>query len=170
MRRACHFQSIALTLNELSLSLAVCLVALLKGVIWSNCQAGTTSTTEARMTKRKGKTVSFDAMVKFFMHNYNIPTKRDIDRIFERLDRLEKTIRASSPQGRRAVVKSDLASPASATNTVLNLIKNSPDGINVSQIREETGFDDKKLRNIIYRLNQMEKIHRVSRGHYKSKE
>jgi hypothetical protein len=33
------------------------------------------------MTKRKGKPVSFDAMVKFFMHNYNIPTKRDIDQL-----------------------------------------------------------------------------------------
>ena len=46
------------------------------------------------MTKRKGKPVSFDAMVKFFMHNYNIPTKRDIERLNDRLDRLEKLIRA----------------------------------------------------------------------------
>ena len=122
------------------------------------------------MTKRKGKAVSFDAMVKFFMHNYNIPTKRDIDRISERLDRLEKLIRASAPQSRRLETKNDSASPASATDTVLNLIKGSHDGIGVGKIREATGFDDKKLRNIIYRLNQMGKISRVSRGSYKMKE
>jgi hypothetical protein len=119
------------------------------------------------MTKRKGKAVSFDAMVKFFMHNYNIPTKRDIDRLSERLDRLEKLIRASAPRGQRGVAKSCHVSPASATDIVLNLIKSSHDGIGVNKIREETGYDDKKLRNIIYRLNQMGKIRRVSRGHYK---
>mgnify|MGYP000569076857 CR=1 FL=1 len=122
------------------------------------------------MTKRKGKAVSFDAMVKFFMHNYNIPTKRDIDRISERLDRMEKLIKASAPRGRRGVANHGEASPASATDTVLNLIKNSPDDISVSKIREETGYDDKKLRNIIYRLNQMGKIRRVSRGHYQIKD
>lgn len=122
------------------------------------------------MTKRKGKAVSFDAMVKFFMHNYNIPTKRDIERISERLDRLERLIKASAPRGRRPVAKQGDESPASATDTVFNLIKNSDDGIGVSQIREETGYDDKKLRNIIYRLNQMGKIRRVSRGHYQIKD
>ena len=122
------------------------------------------------MTKRKGKAVSFDAMVKFFMHNYNIPTKRDIERISERLDRLEKLIKASAPKGRRAVANHGDDSPASATDTVFNLIKNSDDGIGVSKIREETGYDDKKLRNIIYRLNQMGKIRRVSRGHYQIKD
>jgi hypothetical protein len=122
------------------------------------------------MTKRKGKAVSFDAMVKFFMHNYNIPTKRDIDRISERLDRLEKLITASSPRDRRVAAITGNASPTSATDVVLNLIKNNPDGISVAKIRKETGYDDKKLRNIIYRLNQMGKINRVSRGHYKTKE
>jgi hypothetical protein len=54
------------------------------------------------MTKRKGKPVSFDAMVKFFMHNYNIPTKRDIDGLNDRLDRLEKLIKAMPAQPRRS--------------------------------------------------------------------
>ena len=41
------------------------------------------------MMKRRTKSVSFDAMVKFFMHNYGIPTKKDIDKLLKRLDRLE---------------------------------------------------------------------------------
>ncbi len=121
------------------------------------------------MTKRKGKAVSFDAMVKFFLQNYNIPTRRDIDRLSARLDRLEKLIRASAPRGRRTGPAAGESMPASATDTVLNLINKSQGGINISKIRETTGYDDKKLRNIIYRLNQMGKIRRVSRGHYASK-
>jgi len=47
------------------------------------------------MSRRKGKVVSFDAMVKFFMQNYNIPTKKDVERIMARLDRLENLLKAS---------------------------------------------------------------------------
>lgn len=122
------------------------------------------------MTKRKGKPVSFDAMVKFFMHNYNIPTKRDIDRLNDRLDRLEKLIKALPPRNRRTTAKSNGTSPKSATETVLGLIKRSKNGIGIADVREQTGYDDKKLRNIIFRLNKMEKIMRVSRGKYKSVE
>ena len=41
----------------------------------------------------KKKSVSFDAMVKFFMQHYNIPTKKDVDRIMDRLDRLEGLVK-----------------------------------------------------------------------------
>ena len=122
------------------------------------------------MTKRKGKPVSFDAMVKFFMHNYNIPTKRDIDGLNDRLDRLEKLIKAMAPRSRRSAANSNDASPANATETVLELIKRSKNGIGIAKVREQTGYDDKKLRNIIFRLNKIEKIMLVSRGSYKAVE
>jgi hypothetical protein len=119
------------------------------------------------MTKRKGKPVSFDAMVKFFMHNYNIPTKRDIDGLNKRLDRLEKLIKTLSSGNRRTPSKNSANTPQSATETVLNIITRSKTGIGIAEIRERTGYDDKKLRNIIFRLNKMEKITRVNRGRYK---
>ena len=120
------------------------------------------------MAKRKGKPVSFDAMVKFFMHNYNIPTKRDIDRLNDRLDRLEKLIRALPPRSRRSAPADDGESPKSATEIVLDVIKASQTGISIAKIRQQTGYDDKKLRNIIFRLNKIEKIMRVNRGSYKA--
>ncbi|MBR9986079.1 MAG: hypothetical protein KFF68_09225 [Desulfosarcina sp.] len=122
------------------------------------------------MTKRKGKPVSFDAMVKFFMHNYNIPTKRDIDGLNDRLDRLEKLIKAMAPRSQRSAAKNHDAPPANATETVLELIRRSKNGIGIANVREQTGYDDKKLRNIIFRLNKIEKIMRVSRGIYKAVE
>ncbi len=122
------------------------------------------------MPKRKGKPVSFDAMVKFFMHNYNIPTKRDIENLNRRLDRLETLIRALPVQHRKTAVRHARPAVTSATETVLNIIKRSRNGIGIAAIRERTGYDDKKLRNIIFRLNKMEKITRVNRGCYKAAE
>lgn len=121
------------------------------------------------MTKRK-KAVSFDAMVKYFIHNYNIPTKRDLDRITDRLDRLEKLVKALPQRSRRSAAKDDGTVPQSATQTVLDLIRQSRNGIAIAQIRAQTGYDDKKLRNIIFRLNKMEKISRVNRGIYQAVE
>jgi len=77
------------------------------------------------MPKRKGKPVSFDAMVKFFMHNYNIPTKRDIENLNQRLDRLEKLIRTLPAQNRRPTARASGASVKSATETVLDIIRRS---------------------------------------------
>ena len=122
------------------------------------------------MAKRKGKPVSFDAMVKFFMHNYNIPTKRDIDNINLRLDRLETLIRTLPTGNRRKASRTAGAAPQNATERVLEIIANSRDGIGIAQIREQTGYDDKKLRNIIFRLNKTEKITRIDRGRYKAAE
>ena len=122
------------------------------------------------MPKRKGKPVSFDAMVKFFMHNYNIPTKRDIENLNQRLDRLEKLIRTLPAQNRRTTARASGASVKGATETVLDIIRRSRNGIGIADIRERTGYDDKKLRNIIFRLNKMEKITRVNRGCYKAAE
>ena len=120
------------------------------------------------MPKRKGKPVSFDAMVKFFMHNYNIPTKRDIENLNQRLDRLEKLIKALPAQNRKTATKNSGDEVKSATETVLELISRSSNGIGIAEIRQGTGYDDKKLRNIIFRLNKMGKITRVNRGYYKA--
>ena len=76
-------------------------------------------------------------------------------------------MKASPQRSRRTAAKSDAASPTSATDRVLDLIKRSRNGVTITQIREQTGYDDKKLRNIIYRLNQRGKITRISRGSYK---
>ena len=119
------------------------------------------------MPKRKGKTASFDAMVKFFMQQYSIPTKKDVDKLMAKLDRLENLIKQStiSPNhtdfriGRR---KSALA----AIDVVLDTIKHTKQGIGFAAIQAKTGFDEKKIRNIIFRLNKIGKIKRKSRGIY----
>ena len=127
------------------------------------------------MARKKGKSVSFDAMVKFFMQYYNIPTKKDIEKLIERMDRLEKVIKASELYGKEiriSTLKSSKATGSASrpvvtsSNVVLEVIKRFKKGVGFSEIQERTGFGEKKLRNIIYRLHKMKKITRKSRGIY----
>jgi len=127
------------------------------------------------MARKKGKTVSFDAMVKFFMQYYNIPTKKDIEKLVERMDRLEKVIKESELYGKGRRISTSKSSKettsasksaATSSNMVFEVIKRFKKGVGFSEIQERTGFGEKKLRNIIYRLHKMKKISRKSRGIY----
>ncbi len=121
------------------------------------------------MARRKGKSVSFDAMVKFFMHTYNIPTKQDIERISARLDRIERLIvNAGSVKSRRNTSgkSSGKQSTITASDVVLEIVQGYKDGVAFAEIQLQTGFGEKKLRNIIFRLNKLGKIKRKSRGIY----
>ena len=129
------------------------------------------------MARRKTKNISFDAMVKFFMHSYKIPTTRDVERLMTRLDQIEKLIKStqSTRRGRRAVAHSVGArkprsrSNSSAVEQVLEVIRGVKQGAGMPEIKTKTGFDDKKVRNIIFRLNKNGSIERVSRGVYVAK-
>ena len=120
------------------------------------------------MPRKKGKSVSFDAMVKFFMHTYNIPTKQDIDRLNMRLDRIERLLmNVETTKGRRnGGSKTTRQALNTASDMVLSIIQRHKDGIGFGDIQIQTGFGEKKLRNIIFRLNKMGKIRRKSRGIY----
>jgi hypothetical protein len=121
------------------------------------------------MAKKKGKSVSFDAMVKFFMNTYNIPTKQDIDRLNQRLDRIERLIVNAAPiKQRRAnsTKGSAKASALTASDHVLEIVKRYKGGVGFAEIQLQSGYGAKKLRNIIFRLNKTGKIRRKSRGIY----
>ena len=124
-------------------------------------------TREDPMPKRKGKAPSFDAMVKFFMQQYNIPTKKDVDRLMAKLDHLENLINQSAMSPDNADVRIGRRKTAlTAIDIVLDAIKRSKQGIGFAAIQAKTGFDEKKIRNIIFRLNKIGKIKRKSRGIY----
>ncbi|MFC1896095.1 hypothetical protein ACFL0Q_05480 [Thermodesulfobacteriota bacterium] len=131
------------------------------------------------MNKRSGKSVSFDAMVKFFMQYYKIPTRKDIDKLLGGLDRIEKLIKAQNRElGRRGIVPYSRKAPhgelpygakggSTASDLVMSVIQAKGNaGASFASIKEKTGFEDKKLRNIIFRLNKLGRITRKSRGIY----
>ncbi len=127
------------------------------------------------MNKRRSKQVSFDAMVKFFMQQYNVPTKKDVNNLIAKIDRLEKLIKAKALPAQSGRVSRGVSgkgkalsdkSSVTASDIVLNIIKTYRNGISFAQIQAKTGFGEKKLRNVIFRLSKTNKIKTKSRGIY----
>jgi hypothetical protein len=56
--------------------------------------------------------------------------------------------------------------PPTATDQVLGIINGSKNGVNAATLVKKTGFDLKKIRNILQRAFKMGKIKRVEKGVY----
>ncbi len=126
--------------------------------------------------KKKRKTYSMDTMMRFFLQYYNIPTKKDIDKILTRIDRLEGVIRNMERNGRVAEVKvppgrksggGKVRGKVTATDQILAILRDAPAGIDVSGLKTISGYEDKKVRNIVFRLQKQGTITRISRGTYR---
>ena len=55
---------------------------------------------------------------------------------------------------------------ATATDQILGIIKRFKKGVDVPTLKEKTGFDDKKVRNIVFRASKEGKIKKSGRGIY----
>jgi predicted Rossmann fold nucleotide-binding protein DprA/Smf involved in DNA uptake len=71
-------------------------------------------------------------------------------------------VKKATPQ----VDRKKAAEPTTAIDTVLNIISRSPQGVNTAAIKGETGYDQKKISNIIYKLNKQGKIKAIQKGVY----
>ena len=58
------------------------------------------------------------------------------------------------------------ASQLTATDQILQIVRRSRKGVDVPALKVKTGFDDKKVRNIIFRASKEGKIQKVGRGIY----
>ena len=58
------------------------------------------------------------------------------------------------------------ASKLTDTDKFLNIIKRSKKGVSTQTLIKKTGFDTKKIRNMIFRATKMGKVKSVSRGVY----
>jgi len=63
-------------------------------------------------------------------------------------------------------VRKRRTTPITASDAVLKIIEKSRSGIEFPQLREKSGLDEKKLRNIIFRLTRLKKIKSIRRGVY----
>ena len=73
------------------------------------------------------------------------------------------------PKGKKVPAKKAPAKKAvkeTASDTVLNAITGSKNGVSSADLAEKTGFDKKKLANIVFKLSKQGKIKSVSRGVY----
>jgi predicted Rossmann fold nucleotide-binding protein DprA/Smf involved in DNA uptake len=68
---------------------------------------------------------------------------------------------------RRAVVKkSSRDQAATAIDTVLDIIQRSPEPLDTAALREKTGFDSKKVSNILFKLKKRGKVKSLGKGLY----
>ena len=105
---------------------------------------------------------------------------RKLDQLSKKADKLTKVQKASpaNPKSKpksKAAVKT--AKPpakqtagtvtATPTDQVLKLMKRYKKGVNISKLKELTGFSDKQISNIVHRASKKGKLERVERGLYK---
>jgi predicted transcriptional regulator of viral defense system len=86
------------------------------------------------------------------------------------VDKIEKMQVAKQKTVKKTVTKKPITVKnevkLTATDTVIKLIKRAKKGVDVPTLMEKTGFDEKKVRNIVFRINKLGRINRVSKGIY----
>ena len=68
----------------------------------------------------------------------------------------------------KKVIAKKKALQATATDQILGIIKRFKKGVDVPTLKIKTGFDDKKVRNIVFRAGKEGKIKKSGRGIYVS--
>ena len=109
---------------------------------------------------------NWENFLKAILSRLDIPTRTDIQLLHNRLDRLEQLLH-QKPSEKKAASKKKKSGKKSASTIVLEVVANHPKGTNFKTIKAATGFDDKKIRNILFRLDKLNRIERVKRGIYK---
>ena len=76
----------------------------------------------------------------------------------------KKAARKKAPARKKAAVRK--AKKVTATDTVLNIISRSKRGVNTAALKKKTGYNDAKVRSIVFRLKKAGKIKAPSKGLY----
>jgi len=91
------------------------------------------------------------------------------EKMAKELDRLEKAQAPRKPKPKpRATRKAVAKKPTrvSASGTVLAIVKSSRKGIDTATLEKKTGFEGRKIRDIIFRLRKQGKIKSERKGIY----
>jgi len=78
---------------------------------------------------------------------------------------LKKAV-AKKPDKTTPIAPASDSVKVSDSEKVLNMIKASPEGIQVKTIKAETGLDAKKISNILYKASKAGQIKAIARGLY----
>ena len=103
---------------------------------------------EAAKTKRAGKAKG---------NQQPVPVKKA-----KTVSKKAKAAKKPAPK----VVPKPAAKPATAVDTVMNIISRSQKGANAAAIKAKTGYDQKKVANIVYKLKKQGKIKAIQKGVY----
>jgi demethoxyubiquinone hydroxylase (CLK1/Coq7/Cat5 family) len=93
---------------------------------------------------------------------------RQTDKLIKAVDKFEKDKAAKRKKAKKPAGKAPAKKAKKLTDTdkVLNIIKRSKKGVDVATLKKKTGFDEKKVRNIVTRAFSQKKIKRAGKGIY----
>ena len=77
-----------------------------------------------------------------------------------------KVVKEAPKSAAKKPVAKQAAKRVTAVDTVYNMISRSRKGVAVSDLKSKTGFNDKKVANIVYKLKQQGKIKSSAKGIY----
>ena len=80
-----------------------------------------------------------------------------------------KTVKVKTKRAvavKKATPRKKTVKRTTSTDQILKIIRRSRKGVNVPALKSKTGFEDKKVRNIIFRASKEGKIKKVGRGIY----
>ena len=121
-----------------------------------------------RMNVESAPTVTnLKAMVSFMSNTLKILSKQTgilIDKI-EKLEKIQAAQEAKKKARERKIAKRK-AKSLMMTETVFKVIKRHKRGVHISKLRDKIEFDNKKINNIVFKLNKEGKIKRVGKGVY----
>jgi len=93
---------------------------------------------------------------------------RQTDKLIKAVNKFEKEKAAKRKKAKKPARKAPTKKAKKVTDTdkVLNIIKRSKKGVDVSTLMKKTGFEEKKVRNIVTKAFSQKKIKRTGRGIY----
>ncbi len=103
---------------------------------------------------------------------------KGVEAIAEKVDEASKSQGVVKPKNKKPstsakkvktakkAAKKKNVKPATDTDKVMVIIGRSKKGVSTATIMEKTGYDQKKIANIIYRLRKQKKIKSVDKGVY----
>ena len=117
--------------------------------------------------ERDPTVTNLKAMVSFMSNTLNILSK-ETETLVDKIKKREKAQAAQEAKKKareRKIAKRKVKS-LMMTETVFKVIKRHKRGVHISKLRDKTGFDNKKISNIVFKLNKEGKIKRADKGVY----
>jgi hypothetical protein len=100
-----------------------------------------------------------------------VKIRKDLEKMSRRIQKLTSSIPKTKGRAQKTSIPKPVApqkGKKSGTQTVLDMIKKSKTGIAAGTLIKKTGFEDKQIRNILFKAWKDGKLERVGRGVYKS--
>jgi predicted Rossmann fold nucleotide-binding protein DprA/Smf involved in DNA uptake len=94
-----------------------------------------------------------------------------LQQLHKRMEKVLKTLENFSIKGNSEPAEKSVSSARGKkkptdSDKVVSIIKRYKNGVDVNALRQKTGFNEKKISNIVFRASQKGRIKRVGRGLY----